>query len=128
MPEPVRAKTGVATDIINITWSATNGYGISPPADSSVKVSGTVQFITQKACWVWTWVGTTATDVFVNETGYYVVCTGNNSFTVNQPLDTVIAFEVTPTNAQQPAPPSRIAAVVKGSISITSMEGEKKEH
>ncbi len=128
MAEPGRAKAGVATDIIVITGSQSSGFGITPPVDTSVVVNGTVRFTTQHACWVWTWVGTTPTNVFVGETGYHVVCTGNNSFQMNEPVDTVIAIQVTAPNAPQPPPPLQLPEIVKGSITVTSMEGGKKEH
>jgi hypothetical protein len=128
MAEPGRAKAGVSTDIILITWSQANGYGITPPVDSSVVVNGTVQITTPKSCWVWTWVGTTPTNVFQGETGHHVVCTGSNSFQMNEPEGTIVPIQVTAPNAAQPPPPSQLPDIVKGSISVTSMEGGKKEH
>jgi len=128
MAEPGRAKGGAAVDLIDITWNQSTGYAIKPPVDSSVEVNGTVDFTTAKECWVWTWVGTTPTNVFVGETKYYVSCTGSNSFQMNEPAGTVVAIQVTAPNASQPPPPSQFPDVVKGSITVTSMGGEKKEH
>jgi hypothetical protein len=130
MAEAARAKAGApATDPITITWSQGSGFGITPPVDSSVEVSGTVIFTTAHACKVWTCVNGSPTNVFVNQTGYYVLCNaGPNSFTMNQPLDTVVVFQPTLTSVVvTPACPTNQELIVKGSIKVGSMGEEKKE-
>jgi|HubBroStandDraft_1064217.scaffolds.fasta_scaffold124887_2 hypothetical protein len=121
-----RAKTGnPTTDSVTITYSQANGYGFNP-ADSDVAYNGTVQFITSRACWVWTWVGTTPTNVFSGQTNYYVACAaGSNNFTANVP-DIDITTEATNPNSAQPPPPD-LAALAKGSIKVGSMiDGKPK--
>lgn len=128
MAEPARARTGTfpATDPIEITYSQANGYGFDP-SESEVAYDGTVEFITNRACWVWTWVGTTPTNVFENQTGYYVACAvgGDNDFTAIVPDITIVALATDP-NAPQPPPPS-FGDSVKGTISVGSMGAKKKE-
>jgi len=126
MAEPGRAKTGnPTTDPVTITYSQANGYGFNP-TDSDVAYNGTVQFITSRACWVWTWVGTTPTKVFSGQNNNYVSCVaGTNNFTANVP-DIDITTEATNPNSSQPPPPD-LAALAKGSISVGSMNEEPKK-
>lgn len=129
MAEAVRAKAGApTTDPITITWSQVNGFGIQPPVDSEVAVNGTVIFTPAHACKVWTCVNGSPTNVFLNQTGYYVLCNaGPNSFTMNQPLGTLVVFHPTLTSVVvTPACPTQ-ELIVKGSIKVGSMVGDKKE-
>jgi len=129
MAEAAPAKKGApSTDVINITWNQASGYGIQPPQDSSVAVGGTVEFLTAKACKIWTCVNGTPTNVFANQTGYNVVCNPSYSGTVNQPDGTLIVFQPTPTSViVTPACPTNQELIVKGSIKVGSMGEGKKE-
>jgi len=126
MAEPGRAKTDSypSTNPVTITYNQSTGYGFNPPS-SQVAYNGTQQFITSRACWVWTWVNGTPTNVFQGQTGYYVVCNaGTNSFTPNVPSITITTLA---TNPNSPQPPPPIDESVKGSISVGSMGEHHKQ-
>jgi hypothetical protein len=128
MAEPGRAKTDgfPTTDPVTINHDQTSGYSFTPPT-SQVAYNGTVQFVTSRSCWVWTWVGTTPTNVFEGQTGYYVNCPagGQNDFVANVPSITITMLATDP-NSPQPPPPS-LKDSVKGSITVGSM-GEHHKH
>jgi hypothetical protein len=124
-PAPARRETAT-TDVITVTWSQTSGYGISPQ-DSDA--DGTVQVLCGRACWIWTWVNGVPVNAFNGETNNNLPCSagGNNIFTPNEPVGTIITFVPTDPNSNPPPPPTRpsaegVVAGVKGTIKITSSQ------
>jgi hypothetical protein len=123
MSQPAKARFGQppATDPITISPP---GSRYSPnPVNSSVANDGEVSFICGGACWIWTFVNQTPTNVFGGESNQYVPCiAGNNGPFAPAIQDTTITFVPLKVNSN---PPLLVVEIVKTeeSISVKATEG-----
>jgi hypothetical protein len=126
MAEPGTAKAGPETaNDVTILW--TSGSGYSPiPATLTVPVGGTVTFISNYACWVWTMVNNVLVNAFQGQTNDYLNCStpGSNTFTTTEPANTVITIIPLAVNSNPPTPLK--TENLRGTIRVGS--GEHDEH
>jgi hypothetical protein len=118
MAESAQArKKAPATISIAVTNDGT-AYSINP-SNGTVADGGTVQFVCSQACWIWTFVGTTPTDVFVSETNDYVVCSAGykNYFPLSVTDETIT---IVPTDPNSLQPDLKFPYLVKGTIKVSS--------
>jgi hypothetical protein len=124
-PAPKRdeANPTAATTQITITYGA-NGYG-PIPVSSTVANNGTVTFICNQACWVWTQVGGVNVDAFTGETGNHLVCPAGSTAAVPSVQNTTITIVPLAPNSQPPGP--SITASIRGTIAVGSVHTPHKE-
>jgi hypothetical protein len=126
MAEPGKAKNEPETNgTVTILWTSGGGYSPTPPSQT-VSAGGTVTFITNYACWVWTMVNNVLVNAFVGETNYYLDCSkvGSHAFTVNEPANTVIT--IIPLAVNSNPPEANPTESLRGTITIGS--GVEEHH
>jgi hypothetical protein len=121
MAESARALLQSPNNIeVDITPSGAD-YSIDFPDGNQILNEGTVDFFCEKACWVWTYVGTTLTNVFTNEAGGHQLCNVNHNPIALTSAANGETITIIPTDPNAPQPDlDKHPHVVKGTIKVSS--------